>query len=329
MRFRIKHATALLACILLGAASSALAQQKGQWVPGQFGLNAGVIPDPGVTYANLAFNYSADQLNGPNGNRIPGITGNYSFWADENVIYYVPKHKFLGGYFMPYVVMTYASGELVADFTGTNLSGAGGGSGFADMYVQPLNIGWHLKRTDLNVGYAFVAPTGRFTQGASNNVGSGYWGNNITSGTTFYITKNKGTSANLATDWEIHGQKNGTNITPGQAFTMEWGIGQVLPLKKDMSMLLQLGFVGYDQWQVSHSSGTLTVGGVPIPEFSLPFYSVHALGVQSNFVLPAKDLVGFFKYYDEYRALARPQGRTFVFGFSWTWRIPKPEPAKP
>ena len=331
MRFRIKL-VAVLACIFLGGVSSALAQQKGQWVPGQFGLNAGVIPDPGITYANLALNYSASQLNGPNGNSVPGISGTYSFWVDENIFYYVPKHKFLGGYFMPYIALTYANGELVANITGTNLSTGGGGSGFADMYVQPLNLGWHLKQADVNVGYAFTAPTGRFTQGASNNVGSGYWGNNITSGTTFYITKNKGTSANLATDWEIHGQKSGTNITPGQAFTMEWGLGQVLPLKKDMSRLLQLGLVGYDQWQVSHSSGTLIVSDMPpisIPESKIPFYSVHAIGVQSNFILPAKDLAFFFKYYDEYRALARVQGRTFVFGGSWTFRVPKPQPATP
>jgi hypothetical protein len=57
-----------------------------------------------------------------------------------------------------------------------------------------------------------------------------------------------------------------------------------------------------------------------------PFYSVHAVGVQANFILPAKNLSTFFKYYDEYRALARPQGRTFVFGFLWTLRIPKPLP---
>ena len=317
--------------MLLVGSSFALAQQKGQWVPGQFGLNAGVIPDPGVTYANLALNYSASQLNGPNGNSVPGITGTYSFWVDENIFYYVPKHKFLGGYFMPYVALTYASGSLVADITGTNLSTGGGGSGFTDMYVQPFNLGWHFgKRVDFNAGYAFVAPTGQFTQGASNNVGSGYWGNDITSGTTLYITKNKGTTANLVTNWEIHGQKSGTNITPGEAFTMEWGLGQVLPLKKDMSTLLQLGLVGYDQWQVSHSSGVLNVGvgGIPIPESSIPFYSVHAIGVQSNFILPGKNLVAFFKYYDEYRALARPEGRTFVFGFSWTLRIPKPA-AKP
>jgi hypothetical protein len=61
---------------------------------------------------------------------------------------------------------------------------------------------------------------------------------------------------------------------------------------------------------------------------------VHAVGVQANFILPPKNLAAFFKFYDEYHALARPQGRTIVFGFSYTLRIPKPEapkrdPAKP
>jgi hypothetical protein len=69
------------------------------------------------------------------------------------------------------------------------------------------------------------------------------------------------------------------------------------------------------------------VAGLPVAASRLPYYSVHAIGVQANFILPAKDFVAFFKYYDEYRALARPEGRTFVFGFWWTLRIPKPAPA--
>ncbi len=335
---KMMNAISILASFVLICALPAMAQQKGQWVPGQFGLNAGVIPDPGITYANMALNYSASQLNGPSGNQIlQNVTGTYSFWVDENIFYYVPEHKFLGGYFMPYIALNYASGSLVADLNGTNLGASGGGSGFADTYVQPLNIGWHLKRADFNVGYSFTAPTGRYTAGASSNVGSGYWGNNITSGTTFYITKNKGTSANLATDWEIHGERKTasvpagqiTNKTPGQAFTIEWGLGQVLPLKKDMSMLAQLGLVGYDQWQVSSNGGTVVLAGVPVPASRIPYYSVHGIGFQSNFILPAKDVVLFFKYYDQYRALATVQGRTIVFGGSWTLKIPKAQPAKP
>jgi hypothetical protein len=327
MSSRIKLLIFAVVLVVTGLASPLLGQQKGQWVPGQFGLNAGVIPDPGITYANLAVNYSAGQLNNANGNPIKPISGTYSFWADENVIYYVPNHKFLGGYYMPYVAVNYASGDLVADITdlpGANLGA--GGSGLADTYVQPVNMGWHFgHRVDFNAGYSFTAPTGRFSPGASDNVGSGYWGNDITSGTTYYITKNKGTSANLATAWEIHQQKSGTHETPGQTFTMEWGFGQVLPIKKDMSMLAQLGLVGYDQWQVSRNGGTVTlpppVGDVPAS--ILPYYSSHGVGVQANIILPAKNLVGFFKYYDQYRALATVEGRTFVFGFSYTLKIPK------
>jgi len=344
MPSQVKPAVLELVLIIVGFSSPLLGQQKGQWVPGQFGLNAGVIPDPGITYANLALDYSASQLNNSNGNQIlKNVTGTYSFWVDENILYYVPQHKFLGGYFMPYVVMSYANGSVVAALPpllpgggGINLSA--GGSGFADMFVQPLNIGWHFgKRVDFNAGYAFTAPTGRYTAGASNNVGSGYWGNNITSGTTLYITKNQATTANFVTDWEIHGQKTVASpvtgqlskITPGQAFTDEWGIGQVLPLKNNLSQLAQLGLVGYDQWQISSNGGNYVLAGIPVAASRVPYYSVHGIGVQANYILPAKNLVAFFKYYDEYSAKARPEGRTIVFGFSYTFKIPKTQPAKP
>jgi|SRR5580704_6126423 hypothetical protein len=288
------------------------AQQKGQWVPGQYGLNSGVVPSSGFTYQNLALNYSAGSLNDANGNGLPGITGTYSFWVDENIFMFVPKYKFLGGYFAPYASVNVANGSLVADIR--TLGASAGGTGLADTFVQPFNMGWHFSRLDLNAGYAFMAPTGRFTPLASNNVGSGYWGNNLTSGATFYVTKNKGTSANIFVDWEAHGKKSGTNITPGQAVTTEWGLGQALPLSKDMSKILQIGFVGYDQWQVSNNGGVTRL---------LPYYSVHALGAQGNFIAPKQGLNFFFKYYGEYSAKARPQGRTFVFGGSWTLKIPK------
>jgi hypothetical protein len=337
MAFRIQFAPVVLATLVLACVSPLLAQQKGQWVPGQMGLNAGVTPEPGFTYSNMAINYSASELNDSGGHRVQGVTGTYAFWVDENIFMYIPKFKILGAKFVPMALLNYANGSLVADLLvipGTNLSGAAGGSGFADMYVQPVGLAWSFKRADINVGYSFIAPTGRYTAGASDNVGSGYWGNFLTTGSTFYITKNKGTSANLFTGWETHGQKTAAStprgqfskITPGQAFTMEWGFGQVLPLKKDFTRLLQLGLVGYDQWQVSSNSGNYLIAGIPVPASIVPYYSVHGIGVQSTFILPTKNLALFFKYYDEYSAKARPIGRTFVFGGSWTLRVPKPAP---
>jgi hypothetical protein len=308
-----------------------LAQQKGQYVPGQFGLNAGAIPDPGFTYANITVNYSASQLNNASGNAIPGITGTYGFWLTENILYFVPNAKVLGGHFAPLIMLPLANGSLVGDGPrglppfGINTVG----EGYADTWVQPVNFGWHWSRASFSAGYAFVAPTGRFTPGATNNVGSGYWGNHFVTGSTVYLTKNKGTSASLFTHWEFHERKRGTNETPGQAFTMEWGIGQILPLDKQLHKLFQFGVIGYDQWQVSSNSGTIPVGPIVVQASRLPFYSVHAIGLQTNFILPAKGLSLFFKYEPEYLAKSRPQGRTLAFGGSWTLRIPKPQAAVP
>ncbi|MGA7917226.1 MAG: transporter, partial [Candidatus Acidiferrales bacterium] len=248
---RIKLLTALV-FLLVFSAVPVNAQQKGQYIPGQQGLNAGLLPDPGFTYANLTINYSADTLKNGNGNTVP-LTGSYDIWAVANVFYYVPKFKFLGAKLAFMVAPTLANGSLtLGSLRFPNIALNARGEGLADLWVQPLTLGWSLKRVDVYAGYAFMAPTGRYSAGASDNVGSGYWGNHFITGSTFYITKNKGTTANLFTDWEFHGSRAtgaGTNITPGQAFTTEWGIGQVLPLKKDFTRLLQLGVIGYDQWQ--------------------------------------------------------------------------------
>ena len=59
---------------------------------------------------------------------------------------------------------------------------------------------------------------------------------------------------------------------------------------------------------VSNNSGITSV---------LPYYSVHALGAQGNFIMPKIGLTFFFKYFGEYSAKGRVQGRTIVFGGSW------------
>jgi len=330
---RFKFPTSVVAFILVACVCSAPAQQKPQWMPGQVGLNAGILPSPGFTYVNITENYSAGTFNNSQGSAIPA-TGTYNVWAVENLFYFVPDTKFLGGNLGFNIIFpTPATGSLVADIviqgqTRPNLGAAGGGSGLADLWVQPFTVGWHLKRWDVQVGDAFMIPTGRYSPGATDNVGSGYFGNHLQTGTTFYITKNKGTSANLFTDWEVHGNRQGTNGTyksPGQAFTDEWGLGQILPLKKDLSKLLQVGVVGYDQWQVTDNGGQIPIGstGLTLPASLLPHYSVHAVGGQLTYIVPAKNISVFFKGYHEYSASSHLLGNTFTFGGAWTLAIPK------
>jgi hypothetical protein len=299
----------VLVCALPG-----VAQQKGQWVPGQSGLNAGLLPDPGITVMNMTVNYSADSLTDSAGNAVPGVKGTYGFWLPETLVYYVPKTKVLGGKLAFAGVFPAVKGSLTAPVFDVTA----GGVGYADTMIQPFTLGWHLRRVDTFVGYAFMAPTGRYSPAAKDNVGTGYWGHHILTGTTLSVTK-KGTTLNLLTDWEIHGHKHGTDMTPGQTFTMEWGLGQNFPLAKDFSKILQVGLIGYDQWQVTENGGTLN--GL-IPASTVPMYSVHAIGFQTTFILPKKGLNFFFRYEPEYLAKAHAQGRTVAFGGGYTFRFP-------
>ena len=72
------------------------AQQKGQYVPGQFGLNAGILPSPGFTYQNMEINYDTSTFNDTKGNAVPG-KANLNIWVVENWLIYVTNAKFLGG----------------------------------------------------------------------------------------------------------------------------------------------------------------------------------------------------------------------------------------
>ncbi len=300
----------VLSSVVLGCAVTSMAQQKAQWLPGQQGLNAGVLPEPGLTVANVTINYSASTLNNSEGNKVP-ITGDYDIWAVETGVFYVPNVTVLGGRLSFSALLPAANGSATAPQFGLRA----GGYGYADTWIQPFTLGWKTSRADFNAGYGMTVPTGRYVDGATNNVGSGYWGHNVLSNWTVYLSKNKSTTADLATVWEFHGKKDGSNITPGQAFTTEWGLGQLIPLDKQFTKILQVGLIGYDQWQVTGNSGTVASKLVPA-------YSVHAIGCQANFLMPQKNVNVFFKFEPEYRALAHTLGRTLVFGATYTFRMP-------
>jgi hypothetical protein len=145
---RINAGLTFLICVLVFSAVPANAQQKGQYIPGQQGLNAGLLPDPGFTYANLTINYSADTLKNGNGNTVP-LTGSYDIWAVANVFYYVPKFKFLGAKLAFMVAPTLANGSLtLGSLRFPNIALNAGGEGLADTWVQPVTLGWSLKRVD-------------------------------------------------------------------------------------------------------------------------------------------------------------------------------------
>ena len=71
-----------------------------------------------------------------------------------------------------------ANNSLSSDAAGA----VSGGGGLADSYYQPVIIGWQTGRADIRAAYGFLAPTGRFRAGATDNVGSGYWTHTLSCG---------------------------------------------------------------------------------------------------------------------------------------------------
>ena len=84
---------AVLICIALSISSSLMAQQHGQYQPGQYGLNAGIMPDPGFTYGDYNLNFNAHQLNLENGTPVK-TTGTYNVWAWRTSSFMFPSSRF-------------------------------------------------------------------------------------------------------------------------------------------------------------------------------------------------------------------------------------------
>jgi hypothetical protein len=163
MKSRVIFKTILAFSMILGSVLPLAAQQKPQWMPGQAGSNAGIMPAPGLTYANIDVNYKADTLNGPTGAAVP-VTSSYNVWAIENVFFGISDKRVLGGnYGIQVIFPTIATGALNANFNVLpNTSLSAGGTGLADLWIQPFTLGWHLKRFDFMVGDGSGFPAASF-----------------------------------------------------------------------------------------------------------------------------------------------------------------------
>src|SRR5580692_12324958 len=114
MSRQIRISGFVLAVFLLTWALPLSGQQKPQWMPGQYGLNAGILPSPGFSYANITIGYRSSAFNNASGSAIP-VTGSYNVWAVENAFYYVPNLNVLHGNIGMALILTPATGSLDAD----------------------------------------------------------------------------------------------------------------------------------------------------------------------------------------------------------------------
>jgi hypothetical protein len=125
----------------------------------------------------------------------------------------------------------------------------------------------------------------------------------LSSGQTFYLTKNKATAVSAFQMYEFHSTQKGTNIHPGQTLDLDYSLTQTIPLRGGLRV--QVGLVGYGQWQTTDKRGpTITAAQAKA------HFEVNALGFTSNVLLPVKRLSMGFKYFQEFSNRSTFQGHS-------------------
>jgi hypothetical protein len=285
------------------------AQVRGVYPVGMNATNSGVTPEAGITYSNLFVFFSRDEEKGPDGEIL--ATGQNSIMMDMNTFAWVSKKEIapLGGaVFSASATLPIANNSLTSDVNGA----LSGGGGFADSYYQPLILGWRKQRVAFKAIYGFLAPTGRFNAGANTNVGSGYWTSVVASGQTIYLSPSKATSLSAFQMYEFHGTQEGTMVHPGQTFNLDYSLAHTFPLQSNLR--LQLGLVGYGQWQTTDKHGPNVT-----PEQAAACYKVNALGFAANAILPDRKVSVGLKYFHEFEAKSTYQGYTLQISAAITF----------
>jgi hypothetical protein len=278
-------------------ANEAKAQSRGVYPLGMSATNSGVTPASGFTYSNQLLFYSRDEVKDQNGSTLP-ITGSNSVLMDMNSLIWVSTKELLGGArYSAFATLPFATNDLTSDIHG-NVSGGGG---FADSYYVPFVLGWNKERVAIRVLYGFLAPTGRFAAGANDNVGSGYWTNALSSGQTFYLTKDKSWAFSTYEMYEFHTTQQATGTHPGQTFDLDYSLTRTFKFTK--APALQIGLAGYEQRQT-----TATTGPAIAPEETTERYAVNALGVASNVTFSKRKVNFGLKFFEEFANRSTFQG---------------------
>ena len=309
LAFRVFAVTILVSFSVFVVCTLTQAQVRGVYPVGMSATNSGVTPEAGISYSNVFIFFSRDEEKGAHGEVL--ATGQNSIMMDMNSFVWVSKKEItvLGGaVFSASATLPVANNSLSSDVNGA----LSGGGGFADSYYQPIILGWRKHRVGIRAISGFLAPTGRFSAGASTNVGSGYWTPVVASGQTIYLTESKATAISAFQMYEFHTSQAGTSIHPGQTFDLDYSLTHTLRLPRSTN--LQLGVVGYGQWQTTDKTGpTIT------PEQGAARYKVNALGFAANALLPERKSSIGIKYFREFECRSTFQGYTLQIAGSITF----------
>jgi hypothetical protein len=295
----------LVALSLLALAQPLFAQGPpsltSHYVPGVEGIKGASLPPPGFYLRDYNVFYLASQLNNADGDE---MNMDFDLMAYAQVFrpIYITKWKLLGASYGMDVIVPFAYTDLELNIPGL---GRASDSSFnlSDVFVEPITLSWHGKRFDAAVGYGFYVPTGDYdapdpTNPARTSPGKGFWTHMLTAGGTWFFDEPKTWAVSALCRYEINMENSDLDITPGQEFTLEWGVS------KTLAKTIDVGLVGYYQQQVTEDNGH--DGAAASDDLD----HVASVGPEVNAFIPKLKLFASLRYLYEFSASDRPQGST-------------------
>ena len=271
------------------------AQPSAHYAPGVEGIKAASLPPPGVYFRDYNYFYTADQLNDSSGNKVSPADLDVLTYVNLPRVLWITDQKLLGGFigvdgFLPLV---YQQASVNPGFSGNTF-------GVGDLFVEGT-LSWHVKQFDFAVGSGVDMPTGDSptTYGPSTKPGLGYWTFMQTAGATWYIDEEKTWAVSALNRLEFNTKQRDTEVTYGDAYTLEWGVS------KTLEKVVDVGAVGYYQQQLTGNSVAL-----PAPIGGLN--RVAAVGPEISVAFPKQMLFVSLRCDYEFMAESRAQGHTFT-----------------
>ena len=287
----------LPAILILLCASPGHAQELGHKVLGSLGLLAGSQPGSGYYVADRLLFYRATDLFDRNGNRIPlGL----DLEAVANAIGVQATFQLLGRSLYLNATLGVPAASIHAEIERPEASIER--YGFGDFYVQPVKIGWKTAQMDIVSGYAFYAPTGRFTPRGSGGIGRGNWTHEFSVGGTLYFDRARTWHISALGSYELNQRKRDIDITRGSTIQFQGGLGKTLGS-------IDVGLAGYGLWQVGDDRGT------DLPD-ALRGGRDRALGLGPEIDVRLAPIRGriTLRYCRDVAVRARPAGQVLVLG---------------
>lgn len=233
------------ACMLVAITGPTPAQITGHHLPGSWGLQSGTQHPEGFLVAPVYIHYGSDKIMDGDGNELKNITGEKrDVGIDVLTLFgwWVSKFKILGANYG--ALVNIALGNNQVEFASFDFES---GFGLADIYLQPVNLGWHLKQADFVASYGVYFPTGSYEAGATDNNGLGMWSHEFGAGTTLFFDPQKQWHFAASGYFELNGKKKDTEINVGNTLTVEGGLGRSF-----LKGALSVGAAYYGNWKVSN-----------------------------------------------------------------------------